>query len=142
MVFSTFTEILKELGNLKIEVWGNEVNEFVTEFEKIKNIELTGEPLAENIALEGFTAENIESIKQVSINAKEIALGGTGALGAGAMTGWAVYGGVMQLGAASTGTLISSLSGAAATNATLAWLGGGSLAAGGGWIRLQPSSGA
>jgi hypothetical protein len=58
------------------------------------------------------------------------------------MTGWAVYGGVMQLGAASTGTLISSLSGAAATNATLAWLGGGSLAAGGGWIRLQPSSGA
>lgn len=35
-------------------------------------------------------------------------------------------------GAASTGTAISSLSGAAATNATLAWLGGGSLAAGGG----------
>ena len=34
--------------------------------------------------------------------------------------------------AASTGTAISSLSGAAATNATLAWLGGGSLAAGGG----------
>lgn len=39
---------------------------------------------------------------------------------------------VMAFGAASTGTAISSLSGAAATNATLAWLGGGSLAAGGG----------
>ena len=35
-------------------------------------------------------------------------------------------------GTASTGTAISSLSGAAATNAALAWLGGGALAAGGG----------
>ena len=36
-----------------------------------------------------------------------------------------------MLASASTGTAIASLSGAAATNATLAWLGGGSLAAGG-----------
>ncbi len=35
-------------------------------------------------------------------------------------------------GVASTGTAISTLSGAAATNAALAWLGGGTLAAGGG----------
>ena len=35
-------------------------------------------------------------------------------------------------GVASTGTAISTLSGAAATNAALAWLGGGSLVAGGG----------
>ena len=40
--------------------------------------------------------------------------------------------GVSAFATASTGTAISSLSGAAATNATLAWLGGGSLAAGGG----------
>jgi hypothetical protein len=38
--------------------------------------------------------------------------------------------------AASTGTAISSLSGAAAWNATLAWLGGGSLAAGGGGMTV------
>ena len=37
----------------------------------------------------------------------------------------------MMLASASTGTAISALSGAAATNATLAWFGGGSLAAGG-----------
>ena len=37
-------------------------------------------------------------------------------------------------GTASTGTAISALSGAAATNAALAWLGGGALAAGGGGI--------
>lgn len=36
--------------------------------------------------------------------------------------------------AASTGTVISGLSGAAATNAALAWLGGGTIAAGGGGV--------
>lgn len=50
---------------------------------------------------------------------------------AGAAAGFAVYGGVMTLGAASTGTAISTLSGAAATKATLAAIGGGSLATGG-----------
>ena len=38
---------------------------------------------------------------------------------------------VASIGTASTGTAISTLSGAAATKATLAWLGGGALAAGG-----------
>ena len=54
--------------------------------------------------------------------------------------GAAGYGSAMTLassvGVASTGTAISGLSGAAATNATLAWLGGGSLAAGGGGMAL------
>lgn len=49
--------------------------------------------------------------------------GGTLALGA-----WAV---VSVVGSASTGTAIAGLSGVAATNATLAWFGGGALAAGG-----------
>lgn len=50
---------------------------------------------------------------------------------AGAAAGFAVYGGVMTFAAASTGTLISTLSGVAATNATLAAIGGGALSAGG-----------
>jgi hypothetical protein len=50
-------------------------------------------------------------------------VGGTTAVGA-----WGV---VSLVGSASTGTAISSLSGVAASNATLAWFGGGSLAAGG-----------
>lgn len=61
-------------------------------------------------------------------------LAGAGA--AGVATGFAVYGGVMALGTASTGTVISALSGAAATKATLAAIGGGSIAAGGGGIAL------
>ena len=43
----------------------------------------------------------------------------------------AVYAAAASLGTASTGTAISALSGAVATKATLAWLGGGALAAGG-----------
>lgn len=48
----------------------------------------------------------------------------------------AAYSLVGTLGAASTGTAISTLSGAAATNATLAWLGGGTIATGGGGMAL------
>lgn len=50
-------------------------------------------------------------------------VGGSAALGA--------WGLVTLVGSASTGTAISSLSGVAATNATLAWFGGGSIATGG-----------
>ena len=60
--------------------------------------------------------------------------------GMAALTGAGISAGipsaVTALGAASTGTAISSLSGAAATNATMAWLGGGALSAGGGGVAL------
>ncbi|OLL76882.1 hypothetical protein Ae168Ps1_5302c [Pseudonocardia sp. Ae168_Ps1] len=62
------------------------------------------------------------------------AAAGGAAVGAGA--GSAAFAGVGAFAAASTGTPIASLSGAAATNATLAWLGGGSLAAGGGGVAV------
>lgn len=56
-------------------------------------------------------------------------------VGAGAATGGALSVGswalVVSLGSASTGAAISSLSGVAASNAVLAWFGGGALAAGG-----------
>ncbi len=65
-----------------------------------------------------------------------------GAVAGGAVAGTAVGAGasavtittVGALATASTGSAISGLSGAAATNATLAWLGGGSIAAGGGGV--------
>ncbi len=56
------------------------------------------------------------------------------AVGAGAASQAAALWGVSTFASASTGTAISSLSGAAAQNATLAWFGGGSLAAGGGGV--------
>ncbi|KEF33473.1 hypothetical protein RDMS_12400 [Deinococcus sp. RL] len=55
---------------------------------------------------------------------------------AGAAVSKGVAGAVLTWGVASTGTAIGTLSGAAATNATLAALGGGSLAAGGGGMLM------
>lgn len=56
--------------------------------------------------------------------------------GAGVAAGAAAQGVASSFGIASTGAAISGLTGAAAKSATLAWLGGGSLAAGGGGMAL------
>lgn len=58
---------------------------------------------------------------------------GSTAIGLGASMGAtsATFGAVAAFGTASTGTAISTLSGAAMVKATMAWLGGGSLASGG-----------
>jgi hypothetical protein len=80
---------------------------------------------------------NIEAttstLSQVARFQKEY--GSVSSIGAGVVTGstmaigsWAL---VSTFGAASTGAAIAELSGVAATNATLAWFGGGSLAVGG-----------
>lgn len=58
--------------------------------------------------------------------------GGIAGAGAAVAAPQAALLGVSAFASASTGTAIANLGGAAATNATLAWLGGGSLAAGGG----------
>jgi hypothetical protein len=56
------------------------------------------------------------------------AVEGAGVGGAAALGSWSL---VSLLGTASTGTALSGLTGAAATHATLAWFGGGAIAAGG-----------
>ncbi len=63
--------------------------------------------------------------------ANQMAIAGVAGLGAGMATSAAAFGLVAMYGIASTGTAIGTLSGAAASSATLAYLGGGSIAAGG-----------
>ena len=77
------------------------------------------------------TMDKLVEIRQ-SIVSFETTLGAVaGSAAAGALAGFGAFGGAGLLACASTGTAISTLSGVAATNATLAWFGGGSLAAGG-----------
>lgn len=82
--------------------------------------------------------ESISELKEIDMKAsdalKTLAVGGGAAAVGVAVTPWAVTGAVSALATASTGTAISTLSGAAATNATLAWLGGGAISAGGGGV--------
>ncbi|MBK0032080.1 chemotaxis protein [Erwinia sp. S43] len=74
---------------------------------------------------------SISKMQNLAISATEYMTTVLGAGASGAAAGFAVYGGVMAFAAASTGTPIAALSGAAAYNATMAAIGGGSLAAGG-----------
>lgn len=90
------------------------------------------------LSFEQFNKE-VEEIKRMNIEAPQggSAVGGV-AVGAGIATlgPTALMGLATTFGTASTGAAIGSLSGAAATNAALAWLGGGTLAAGGGGMAL------
>ena len=73
-------------------------------------------------------------VDQKTANRMTIASGiGTGL---GFVAGWGTLAAISAWGTASTGTAIATLSGAAATNASFALLGGGTLAAGGGGAAL------
>lgn len=119
---------LEELGITKLTIYNKSISKFISIFEQIKNINLTDLNIDE-LSIE--TSHEILQMKNIAISMSEIAGSGVASLGAGALAGLGAYGGAMTFGAASTGTAIGTLSGAAATNATLAWFGGGSLASGG-----------
>lgn len=126
------TEALDKLGALKVTVW-KDFEYFSTAFEKIQNRPEFETKLGDKFELPKHA---LAEIKEVEIKAIEILGTTVASAGAGAVTGMAAYSGVLALGTASTGTAISTLSGAAATKAALAALGGGSIASGGGGIAL------
>lgn len=78
----------------------------------------------------------LDEFKTASLEAAKILGGAIGSVSAGASAGAGALTAVGLWGTASTGTAISTLSGAAEHNAILAWLGGGALAAGGGGMAL------
>jgi len=121
-------EKLEELGTLKLKIWDQQLGRFVALFERLKNVEIKGEIGVNDLKT---INESLTELKNISFKAKEVISNGISSAGTGAIVGVASYGGATMLASASTGTAISSLSGAAATNATLAWFGGGSLASGG-----------
>ena len=128
---------MDNLGKKELEVLRS-FEKFQELFEKIKNKPDFEKILTtkEKITNPDFT---IEKLKEVSVGAS-LLLSGLGGAAVGTAGGFAAAGAttaaVMALGTASTGTAIASLSGVAATNATLAALGGGALAAGGGGMAL------
>lgn len=78
-----------------------------------------------------FANEELKSAKRSAVGA---GAGVAGGMAVASLAPSAAMWIATTFGTASTGTAISALSGAAATNAALAWLGGGALAAGGGGI--------
>lgn len=76
-----------------------------------------------------FAKEEHKKLKQSAVG---VGMGAAAGAAVASMAPTAAMWVATTFGTASTGTAISALSGAAATNAALAWLGGGALAAGGG----------
>lgn len=132
---SETTELMDSIGKQELEI----LKSFDTFSDIIEKIQGRPEFKAykrDGVKLPDYVAEEL---KKVSAGAG-VLLGGIGGATVGTAGGFAAAGAttsaVIALGTASTGTAISSLSGVAATNATLAALGGGSIAAGGGGMAL------
>ena len=126
-------DCLEELGKVKLKAWSEGMDSFVTNFSAFNNIEII-KTVDTNVSFIGSSEEPqqmIVNMQQASLTASEVAKAGVAAVGSGALIGIASYGGAMMFGTASTGTAIAALSGAAKTNATLAFFGGGSKAVGG-----------
>lgn len=124
-------ETLETLGELKLQIWKKQFSRYVELMEQIHHVELSGLHSTKKISIINIKKQELVEMKQLSLKAGEVLSAGAVSLGSGALAGVACYGGAMTFASASTGTAIATLSGAAATNATLAWFGGGSLAAGG-----------
>ncbi|MEY0976373.1 chemotaxis protein [Providencia rettgeri] len=120
------TAELEKLGTLELNI-GESFNKFNILAQAIlKQLNESGKDITVSIP-----RHEIDKIQNLAISATEYLGTVVGAGASSAAAGFAVYGGVMAFAAASTGTPIAALSGAAAYNATMAAIGGGSLAAGG-----------
>ena len=122
---------LENLGKKKVFILDNSMKRFIKAFEMLHNVDLQGSSGIDELEKFKIDKQSMEELKELSSMASSLAGGTVSGAALGAITAFGAYGGAMTFGAASTGTAIATLSGAAATNATLAFLGGGSLAAGG-----------
>ena len=128
---------LEDLLKRKMEIYSNTIGPsiaIIRQFREVRESEIDfkeGE-----FAAPVFTEDEIQQIETTATEAAEV----LSEVARGATLVRAASGGAFafmaQFGSASTGTAISSLSGAAQTNATLAALGGGALAAGKGGMAL------
>lgn len=120
-------EQLTALGNLQLKI-GSDFTEFKSIADSL--IEKLENSANKNIQV-NVPKHYLNKVNNISISATTYMAQVVGAGAAGAAAAYAVYGGVMALAAASTGTPIAALSGAAAYNAAMAAIGGGALSAGG-----------
>lgn len=127
-------KLAEEYGKVQLNIIKDTIGRFVA------FLESTGRKASESEKriLEGmeFSVQQLKEYKAAAIGAENYFKAGAKSAGAAAAGYGGAVGVATSIGAASTGTAISSLSGAAATNAMLAWFGGGAIAAGGGGMAV------
>lgn len=129
-------ELAQDYGQRQFKVKILTIGRFISFVERIGQDDSTDKSFLSLSGLDGIFVQEIKEYKAAALKAEGFTKGGVGAVAAGAAGGYGATTLATSVGVASTGTAISGLSGAAAWNATLAWLGGGSLAAGGGGMAL------
>ena len=122
---------LTQLGEEKLFVLNSSMTEFLDCFQKIKNVDFKDTEGLDELKKFHIDEHDFEEMRSLVTFAGSLAGGAVAGTAGGALAAFGAYGAAQALAFASTGTAISALSGAAATNATLAFFGGGSLAAGG-----------
>lgn len=124
-------DAIEGYGARKLRAFNGVIADFIENFGKLKNVKVSRSPELDKLNLGDFSTQTLNGLRQDYKALKDAGLGLGAGLGSGAALAFGAYNGTMLLASAGTGAAISTLSGAAATNATLAWLGGGTLAAGG-----------
>ena len=122
---------LTQLGEEKLFVLNSSMTEFLNCFQKIKNVDFKNTEGLDELKKMQIDERDFVEMRSLVSFAGSLAGGSVAGAAGGALAAFGAYGAAQALAVASTGTAISALSGAAATNATLAFFGGGSLAAGG-----------
>lgn len=121
-------EALVALGELELMLYDGLLRRFAEAFSRIKNVHIA-DLVEEDLPpiIENYSTEFVKVDVKALAGLKAAVLTG----GSGAAAGLITLASVTTFATASTGAAIGSLSGAAASNATLAWLGGGAIASGG-----------
>ena len=122
---------LTRLGAEKLSVLNGTLPAFLDVFTQIKNVDFKETEGLDELHRLHIDEQEFVELRGMANFAGSIAGGAVAGTASGALAAFGAYGAAQALAFASTGTAISALSGAAATNATLAFFGGGSLAAGG-----------
>jgi len=124
-------DAIERLGTQKLEILDKAINRFVKSFEQLRNIELENSIGLQELSKFKVDKQSFAELKGMGQFATSVLGGISGGTLGGVITAFGAWGAAGHLATASTGAMIANLSGAAATNATLAFFGGGSLAAGG-----------
>lgn len=122
---------LTRLGAEKLSVLNGTLPAFLDVFTQIKNVDFRETEGLDELHRLHIDEQEFVELRGMANFAGSIAGGAVAGTANGALAAFGAYGAAHAPAFASTGAAISALSGAAATNATLAFFGGGSLAAGG-----------
>lgn len=122
---------LQHLGEEKVFILNHSINEFITYFQKIKNVDFSESEGIMELNKLRLDQKEFSDLAEMTKFSLSLVQGGISGITGGVLAAMGAYSAATTFASASTGTAIATLSGIAAQNATLAFFGGGSLAAGG-----------